>query len=681
MTLAQSHNAMAILPKNKKLAPVKSLIACIISLSLTSAGCLAAAQNEPTDDGFASMSLEELMSLDVFSAASRVPTQKSRAPGTVYSFDREDFARMGVRRVEDLLQFVPGMQLNQYRKRHRSIWSHGLLDRYNDKLVLLVDGVRMQHLYYGHFSLGDNFPLEKVEKVEIIQGPASSLYGANAFGGIISITTRDFASADASNIELTGEAGSNERGKVSLLANASKIQLFGSRLEQEAPFREERKSFIGGDTLQPLDEDYTNLFVKGTPVEGLTVSLDYYENNSPFVFIPDTQDAFIEEQYVTISARHEIGDLEDGKLETTMYYTDDRATERETEQVTGQQAYNENQDATMAGVSLTGFRQIGSHVLALGVSWSHEQAEDMSYIRHFRYDTGFIDPPWTGNLLSEPDISTDDYAVFVQDIWSITNKLDLTLGARYDEFDKFGGHSNYRAALVYTPEVQQTWKLLYGTAIRTPTYREYLKVLEGSFVAPIPEPERIESFELVYLYQWQTASISIAGYHNNVKDFIREVRTPDGEDEYFANSQNELEINGIDALYEYSVRDELHLRLNVSYIDTDVIGGMNEPYLAEWMAGFNLNYAYYDDHSAGFSVVYNSERKDTNDVAEDDPDAFAILNLFGSGVITSELSYRFGIDNVLDELVYDPAADFSDGYNTERTVREFWLQLQWSPVL
>jgi outer membrane receptor for ferrienterochelin and colicin len=305
----------------------------------------------------------------------------------------------------------------------------------------------------------------------------------------------------------------------------------------------------------------------------------------------------------------------------------------------------------------------------------------MSYIRNFRYDTGFVDPPWTGNLLSEPDISTDDYAVFVQDIWSINSKLDLTLGARYNEFEKFGGHSNYRAALVYSPEVQQTWKLLYGTAIRTPTYREYLKVLEGSFVAPIPEPERIQSFELVYLYQWQNSSISLAAYHNDVKDFIREVRTPDGEDEYFANARNELQINGLDALYEYSVRDDLHLRLNVSYIDTDVIGGMDEPYLAEWMAGFNLNYAYYDDHSAGFSVVYNSERQDTNDVAEDDPDAFAILNLFGSGIITSELSYRFGIDNVLDELVYDPAADFSHGYNTERTEREFWLQLQWAPVL
>ena len=204
-------------------------------------------------EAFSEMSLDELMSLDVFSAASRLPTKHSQAAGTVYSFERKDFARMGVRRVDDLFQFVPGMQLNQYRKRHRSIWSRGLLDRYNDKLILMVDGVQMRHLYYGHFSLGDNFPLEKIEKVEIIQGPASSLYGANAFGGIISITTRKFADGEDSDVELSAEVGNHERKKVTALASGSKVQIFGSHLTQDAPFREERKSFIGGQTLQPLD--------------------------------------------------------------------------------------------------------------------------------------------------------------------------------------------------------------------------------------------------------------------------------------------------------------------------------------------------------------------------------------------------------------------------------------------
>jgi outer membrane receptor for ferrienterochelin and colicins len=101
---------------------------------------------------FADMSLKELMSLDTFEAASLLPNQISKAPGTVYSFSRDDFSRYGVSQVDELLQFIPGIQLNQYRKRHQSVWARGLLDCYNDKMALMIDGVRLRHLYYGYWS-------------------------------------------------------------------------------------------------------------------------------------------------------------------------------------------------------------------------------------------------------------------------------------------------------------------------------------------------------------------------------------------------------------------------------------------------------------------------------------------------------------------------------------------------
>ena len=684
MKTTKSKAIVRLIPEMRSGVFKKRYLAAIL-LMMASPSVFSEVSAETKNETFSEMSLDELMTLDVFTAASRLPTKHSQAAGTVYSFERKDFALMGVRRVEDLFQFVPGMQLNQYRKRHRSIWSRGLLDRYNDKLILMVDGVQMRHLYYGHFSLGDNFPLEKIEKVEIIQGPASSLYGANAFGGIISITTRSFAKD--SEIELTAEVGNNKRKKVTALANASKMQVFGSYLDQDAPFSEDRKSFIGGDTLQPLDEDYGNLFIKGSPMEGLTMSLDYYQNDTPFLFIPDTQDAFIEERMLTLSARHETGDLEKGKLETTAYYTDDQATEFEIDQDTRDPGYHEKQDAIMAGVTVTGFKRLfKKHVLALGVSWQHEQAEDMSFIR--TYSRGNSIPTETGSLLTDPDISNNNYAVFIQDVWTLNPKTNITLGVRYDEFEQFDGHFNYRGALVYTPDAQRTWKLLYGTAIRTPSFREYLKVLEGTdFVAPVPDPEQIKSLELAYLHQWQRTNISITLYHNEVEDFIHEVPTPAtpsspaGADEYFANSSETLSMNGIDALLNYAVDEKLMLRLNASYLDAESNVAGDTPYLASWTAGFNLSYAYSSNHNIGFSTVYNSNRPDTNSFTDDDSEAFVVVNLFGSGQLTQRLSYGFGVDNVLDEKVFDPAADFGGQHNTERSVREFWIRLQWSPEI
>ena len=479
------------------------------------------------------MSLKQLMDLEVFNAASLLPTQHKKAPGTVYSFDRSDFQRFGVRRLEELLRFVPGFQLNQYRKHDNTIWARGALDRANDKLVLLVDGIQSRHLYYNHFALGDNLPLERVERVEVIVGPASSLYGANAFGGIISVTTRAFAAGR--RLEVSAEGGSNDRIKATAWYSDPKMQLFASRLDQEAPFREDRRSFIGGATLQPLEEDYADLSLRLRPLEGLTLGLDYQENDLPFLFIPKTQDSFIQQRPLRLSLGYEQGAPEEGRIEARLYYTRDRLIEYEIEQKSRQLAYQEDQNGEMAGASLSGSRRFGDHTLTLGGAWQYEKAGDMDFVRHWYYKSGFLAAPQYGELLSHPGVENNNLALFAQDVWALDRDLTLTLGGRFDDYDAFGEHFNYRAALIYTPSEAQVVKLLYGTAIRTPTFREYLKVLEGTdFVPPTPDPERIESLELGYSYQWEQANVGVTLFRNHFEDYLHETPTPDDADEQIA---------------------------------------------------------------------------------------------------------------------------------------------------
>jgi len=573
------------------------------------------------------------------------------------------------------------MQVNQYRKRHRNIWSRGLIDRYNDKMVLLVDGIRMQHLYYGNFSLGDNFPLEKVEKVEIIQGPASSLYGANAFGGIISVTTRSFSGEPQT--DTTAEAGNHQRRKATVLYNSTKFQAFASYLDQDAPFRDDRLSFIGGQTLQPLNETYKDLFLKATPVKGLTLTADYQQNDMPFLFIPDTQNAFIEERVLNVSAHYEIGEVDTGRIEASVYYTRDDTREIEIEQQTQTLGYVENQKSALSGARLTVFKRMFSdHVFAIGATSQNESALDTSYTRYFHYADGFLNPPRTGNLLSDPDINTYDYSLYLQDVWDINPELTLTAGARYDNFEVFGGHYNYRAAMVYSPNQQQTWKLMYGTAMRTPTYREYLKVLEGTtFVPPTPEPERIHSLELGYSHQWARANLGVTLFRNVIIDYIHEVPTPDGADEYFDNSNDKWTMYGAESLLRYRLNDKLDMRLGAAYLDAETEDSGTLPYLATWNGSLGLDYQLRAEQRVGMSLFYNSNRSDTNAFPDDDPGSFVLANVFTSGRINKEVKYRLGIDNLFDKRVYDPAGDFGGQYNTEKSEREYWLQVQWSPDL
>lgn len=656
--------------------PTLPLLALLLGLKAVTASAA-----DGSDAAYSDMPLKALMELDVFRSASLLPVHKAKAPGTVYSFNRDDFVRLGVRRLDDLLQFVPGIQVNQYRKRHRNIWSRGLIDRYNDKMVLLVDGVRMQHLYYGNFSLGDNFPLEKVAKVEIIQGPASSLYGANAFGGIISVTTRDFS--DKPQTDTTVEVGNHQRRKATALYNSPKFQAFASYLEQDAPFREERLSFIGDQTQQPLNETYRNIFLKGSPVKGLTLAADYQQNDMPFLFIPDTQDGFVEERSLNVSAHYEAGVVDTGRIEANVFYTRDDTREIEKEQQTQTLGYVENQKSAIRGARLTLFKRLlTDHVVALGATWQNEKALDMSYTRYFHFADGFLSPPRRGNLLSDPDINNDDYAFYLQDVWDINPQLTLTLGARHDYFEVFGNHYNYRGALVYSPNAQQNWKLMYGTAIRTPTFREYLKVLEGTtFVAPTPDPERIHSLELGYNHQWSRTNFGVTLFRNVIEDYIHEVPTPDGADEYFANSDENWTMYGVETLVHYRMHDKLNVRLGLSYLNAERENTDDLPYLAAWNGSLGMDYQLRPRHRIGLSLFYNSNRSDTNDYPDDDPGSFILVNTFASGWLNKELKYRLGIDNLFDKKVYDPAGDFGGQYNPEKSEREYWLQINWSPDL
>ncbi len=476
---------------------------------------------------------------------------------------------------------------------------------------------------------------------------------------------------------MTGEGGSNSRGKGTVLYNSEKAQLFGSYLSQNAPFREDRKSFIGGETVQPLDEDYANLFFKATPIEGLTISADYSRNNTSFVFIPSSQDSYIEEENLTVSASYEGGNLESGKIQANGYFTWDNATEFEEVNPNHELGYMEYQNSIIAGSTITGFKRLfESHVVALGFNWMHTEVTDMDTTRYSHFRDGKLDPPVSGSLLTDPNASNDDYAFYVQDVWTINSQLELTLNGRYDNFEQFGDYFNYQAALVFTPTENQTWKVIYGTGIRAPTFREYLKVLEGTdFVAPIPCPERIASLEFGYMYQWENSNLSLTLFRNEVKGYIHVQPTPDGADEFFPNSENPWVLRGGEALLQFIIWEKLDVRISAAYLDPEQQEVGELPYIANWTSSFALNFNVYESHNLGLSLIYNGYHTDTNLFTDDDPDDYLIANLFASGQITQRLSYAFGIDNVFDSKVFDPAADFGQQRNTELTEREIWGRL------
>jgi outer membrane receptor protein involved in Fe transport len=138
------------------------------------------------------LSLEELANMEVYSASKHMQ-RTSDAPSSVTVITRDEIQKYGYRTLADILSSVRGFY-NSYDRADRFVGVRGI-ERpgdYNSHLLLLVDGHRLNDNVYDMALLGQEFPidLDLVERVEIIRGPSSSLYGSNAFLAVINVVTR-----------------------------------------------------------------------------------------------------------------------------------------------------------------------------------------------------------------------------------------------------------------------------------------------------------------------------------------------------------------------------------------------------------------------------------------------------------------------------------------------------------
>src|SRR5262245_47784743 len=151
------------------------------------------------------LSLEKLMRLDagrVFGASER-SQPVTEAPTSVSFITAEDIARYGYRTLADILHGVRGMYVSD--DRNFSLLGtrgFGRPGDYNSRILLLVNGHRVNDNVFGQAEIGAEFGLDPAmfERVEIIRGPASSIYGDSAFFAVVNVITRDGASLNGTSV-------------------------------------------------------------------------------------------------------------------------------------------------------------------------------------------------------------------------------------------------------------------------------------------------------------------------------------------------------------------------------------------------------------------------------------------------------------------------------------------------
>jgi iron complex outermembrane receptor protein len=177
-----------------------TLCLAAVALALLPAPTMAA--DAATELG--ALSLEDLMQVEVTSV-SKKPQKLANVPAAVFVISDEDIRRSGANSLPEVLRLAPGMDATRFSGNRWAISARGFAEVFAEKLLVLVDGRNSFNPIFSGVSWQDfQFPLEDVERIEVIRGPAAAIWGSNGMNGVINIITKSAASTQGGQAVIGG---------------------------------------------------------------------------------------------------------------------------------------------------------------------------------------------------------------------------------------------------------------------------------------------------------------------------------------------------------------------------------------------------------------------------------------------------------------------------------------------
>ncbi|WP_018294169.1 TonB-dependent receptor plug domain-containing protein [Mariprofundus ferrooxydans] len=186
------------------------MFACLLPVMVATGATAVAAANRYSADDLLSMKIEDLVNVKVTTLSKHEEKYMSTA-GAVFVISSDDIRRSGARSIPDALRLAPGLQVSQSNMNQFQIGIRGQTDFFTDLLLVMVDG---RPIYTTTFSgvwwVAQNYPLQDIERIEIVRGPGGAVWGSNAVNGVINIITKN--SGATQGLRITGGGGTTDKG-------------------------------------------------------------------------------------------------------------------------------------------------------------------------------------------------------------------------------------------------------------------------------------------------------------------------------------------------------------------------------------------------------------------------------------------------------------------------------------
>lgn len=579
---------------------IKRFITCFISLILLGTVCSALAQ-EPDSVSIYDLSIDELMSLKVQSATRKVEPI-SNIPASIVVITRQDIQSQGWGTLEEVLSHIPGMyQINDY------LWfgtdSYGVRGFFSSgsfsTMTVMVNGVSQKEDWYNSFPLSKiNVPVEAIDRVEVIRGPMSVVYGSNAFLGAINIITNQ----DVKSSQGVAGIGSNgnyktfgriagEREKVRYTFNAG---MFGSR-GVEQPYLEMTDyidpswNLPSNPTTKGQLKDYRKYFGVSMGIGDLVFEfaqtttnrgvIDYYPGYA------DGHQAEIESAYSYFSYTKALSESLSVNLKTGYSAFRNRL------------GYRHNSDSTAYG-----FNDIFSKSADGEVHLSYNRNKftanvGLTYHMVFE-DKLVVDAPNLSNDYINLDAGIDEsklkrtWALYTQVNYDFSRKLSVLAGLRIEQtpsytmsyavrFDPANpndylsrtGEYMYgdpylipRAALIYHLTDKHHLKVMYGVATKDASVGENMDIVRYPD-RPQLKPANMQTFEVNYTGAVaKSTMLNLSLFHNSLRNLIS--RTNQIEDDVmrlFNTNSGKLRTVGVEASASITIQPRFTSTISAVY--------------------------------------------------------------------------------------------------------------------
>jgi iron complex outermembrane receptor protein len=670
---------------------------------------IAKAQNDSINNviKLTDLSLEELMNIKVVTASGYLQTT-AEAPSTITVITAKQIADRGYEQLEDALRDIPGIDMihiNGYAP--TLIYFRGMYGAENLRALLMIDGIVENNILGSNDMAGPAYSLHNAERIEIIWGPVSALYGSNAFGGVINIITKKGSDINGLHAEQGFGSFNTSFTKLNMGLRKSnwEFSVAGTLYSTDGPDFKNRDPNYSGSYI---DKAYSINSSLSYYAKKTKTTLGYRTYRTPMGWGTYANSAT---SYLGLPSqgnnnlgilgiiqrdiRGEKPGLDDSYLRTLFIQNEwkpneklnlfSRVTYRETG--IGEDSYIyvtvDGNRLIRSGIASYSNRISGElsanyifsekHRLTAGVEYTRDNVEQGA--RNSTYD------PNTIYLMDGRDTVVNLYSTYLARKYDIRNnfgsylqyilntsllgKTNFTLGLRYDHNSYFGDAVSPRIAIVNQPSQKVTFKFQYGNAFRAPTNLEiHQPPPTGNFQL---KQERITTYEVNAIYTpSKKLRIQVNGFRNELTDVII-LGNLTGIN--LDKNPGVINVNGVEGILDIAFAKSISGFVNLTYQDSKgenliTHNKRNVPGIAKIKGNAGITMHINDL----FTVSLSGNWVGTREVPDTDPygpvDGYFLTNLvvgtaklFNTGITAS-----LNIHNLFNTKWLDPGFRTADGF-------------------